>query len=904
MNDNTRQLETVVGALLANEPRPTPERIRSLIENARQLEICQVDDEASEKLARIFEARHEVTMTLGVTLVDQEYEPWLDDARAKIDPYYWERYRRLLAQKNFSGHVISTIDTVTDRTLGYLEDPSKDGPWDRRGMVVGHVQSGKTANYIGLICKAADAGYKLIVVIAGIHNNLRNQTQFRIDEGFVGRDSARLLSNKGDRFIGVGRFDKTRRPSTFTSSIRDFSKNRAEGLGIPLQNLIEPAVFVIKKNPSTLKNLLEWLEKHSARSGGTVDAPMLLIDDEADNASINIAHGKDSVARINGQIRSLLRMFERSCYIGYTATPFANIFIDPETDDQMFGNDLFPRSFIVSLDPPSNYFGPVRVFLDDQETVLRDIHDNEEVLPLKHKIDFNVTALPPSLRNAIRAFVVARAIRLARMHHSPHCSMLVNASRFTRVQAQLRNEIHQAVGAIRSSVRVHGGLPEREAVKDPEIAALQSVWDSEYRETGVAWGEVLAFLHESVAPIKVVEVNSQSSGTLDYIGNEKSGLNVIAVGGFSLSRGLTLEGLMISYFLRNSMMYDTLMQMGRWFGYRPGYDDVCRVWMPEEAVGWYAHIAESIELLRDELRDMEVANATPEEFGLKVRSHPDALIVTARNKMGSGEKVVVNIGLGNNFIETAILRREEDCLDRNRRSARRFAEALESVGCSPSEAELVSGGWLIGQVPAQPIIEFLRVFENHPGSVLTDPRPVIRYIEERMLDELSNWDVLLAGLEKAPATDALSDDSLGLQVHCQRRSAGSRSDQSTIRVTGKQRVASRGIEQVGLLPEQITQVKQEYEETHRSKLQPGNTLNYPDRIYRGVRERPLFILHLLKIIPEDERYVHSEPVVAWSISFPRTKLEEKRVEYVVNTTWLHENCGDDLNEEEIRGEGN
>src|SRR5262249_35101440 len=155
--------------------------------------------------------------------------------------------------------------------------------------------------------------------------------------------------------------------------------------------------------------------------------------------------------------------------------------------------------------------------------------------------------------------------------------------------------------------------------------------------------------------------------------------------GFSLSRGLTLEGLTVSYFLRNSMMYDTLMQMGRWFGYRPGYDDLCRIWMLEEAESWYRHIALSIDELREEMRRMEEANATPEQFGLKVRSHPDTLIVTARNKMGSGEQVVVRVGLANQFIETTALRR--DGQDANRRAAVALAERLAEAGRPTSSSE-------------------------------------------------------------------------------------------------------------------------------------------------------------------------------------------------------------------------
>ena len=187
-------------------------------------------------------------------------------------------------------------------------------------------------------------------------------------------------------------------------------------------------------------------------------------------------------------------------------------------------------------------------------------------------------------------------------------------------------------------------------------------------------------LHEAASPIRVVEVNSQSPGTLDYSGNRQDGLNVIAVGGFSLSRGLTLEGLMVSYFLRNSMMYDTLMQMGRWFGYRPGYQDLCRIWMPDAAQGWYEHVSESIEELRGEFRSMEASNATPEDFGLKVRSHPDTLIVTARNKMGTGAQIVVSIGLAGRLIETHTLRRDAESLEVNRNAARRLSQQLRQSG--------------------------------------------------------------------------------------------------------------------------------------------------------------------------------------------------------------------------------
>ena len=904
MVDPLSNLESMVAAGLANRQGPTGEDIRKLIGDLRQLSIFDgVTEDDAERLAKRFEERVSITQHLGSILIERDHRPWLDAARARIDPYYWNRYRQHLIQEGFPDASITTLDDVTDRVLGLMQAPQRDGPWDRRGMVVGHVQSGKTANYAGLICKAADAEYKLIVVIAGVHNNLRSQTQRRIDEGFVGRDSARLLSRQDDMFVGVGRFDHTRRPVTFTNTIRDFNKTTATGVGIPLQNLTEPAVFVIKKNSSTLKNLLEWLREHSARAGGeSINEPMLLIDDEADNASINIRHGAGEVSRINGQIRQLLHMFDRSCYVGYTATPFANIFIDPDTDDQMRGEDLFPRSFVVSLDPPSNYFGATEVFLEDADQYMRHIEDNDGHLPIRHQKDIVLSSIPPSLTDAVRTFILGRAIRLARGHERQHCSMLVNASRFMNVQRQLRNEIHAQLDGIQRSIRVNGALSPGASLLDPDINALHTVWEREFRDTEFDWAGVQSRLHEAASPIRVVEVNSQSPGTLDYGGNRRDGLNVIAVGGFSLSRGLTLEGLMVSYFLRNSMMYDTLMQMGRWFGYRPDYQDLCRIWMPEAAQGWYEHIAESIEELRGEFRSMEASNATPEEFGLKVRSHPDTLIVTARNKMGAGASIVVRIGLAFRLIETHALRRDDASVANNRNAARKLCQRLGQGGFPIDAAERDDMGFLLRGVPVAPILKFLTEFRNDEGSLLTKGDPVRRYIEERQDDELAEWDVLFPSVGERDGNR--TDNSLGRTIRCQRRTAGEKSNAKTLLVSNRQRVSSRRIERTGLSREQRALAEKEYREDpeRTGRLPRGRPIQYPDWAYRRKRTKPLLMIHLIDIDTVGRGDPPCQPVVAWGISFPATNREERRVEYVVNTTWIRENFSDDVDEDEMRGD--
>ena len=238
---------------------------------------------------------------------------------------------------------------------------------------------------------------------------------------------------------------------------------------------------MIKKNHNTLRNLLDWLRENSARGDDLmIDQPMLIIDDEADNASINTKYAKEDVTKINGQIRDLLNLFHRSCYVGYTATPFANIFVDPDQYDDALKEDLFPKHFIVGLDAPSNYFGPKKIFIDGisegtDPTWLRYITDNEDVLPIKHIKDYNVGELPDSLKEALRVFLIARCIRNLRGQSASHCSMLVNASRFTGIQGQLRNRLHEYLIEILDSLRVNASLGV-DGLRDTQIAALKKSW--------------------------------------------------------------------------------------------------------------------------------------------------------------------------------------------------------------------------------------------------------------------------------------------------------------------------------------------------------------------------------------------------------------------------------------------
>ena len=880
------RLTLMVQSLLANKQSPpTTADIRAEIADVRSLCPGVTNDQA-EALALEFETRYVISIRPAAAL-QETFTPWLDRERSTINPYYWTRYRDLLSDKGFPRQVLAELDNDTDRIVGFLENPKKPGVWDRRGMVIGHVQSGKTANYIGVANKAADVGYRVIIIIAGIQNKLRDQTQRRVDEGFIGFNTAAGIQSAGRTPLGVGRYNLLRQPISFTTATRDFNRAFAESLSIRLQDLREPVVLIIKKNPHTLRNLIDWLQTHNARIGtDTIAEPMLLLDDEADNASINIGQRIDEISTINGLLRRLLTLFERSCYVGYTATPFANIFIDPDDEDHMVGDDLFPRDYIVCLNPPSNYFGPEQVFGGSGTAVVRDVEDHRDVLPMSHSKEHVVTELPGSLLDAVRAFLLARAIRLLRGERIAHNSMLVNASRFVAVQRQLRNEIHDRVRQIESSCRINARRPVDTALRDPELAALHRVFQEHYEGTAdQGWEAVQRQMYESVSPVRVMEINGLSADALNYDDYRDVGLNVIAVGGMSLSRGLTLEGLTVSYVLRRSLMYDTLFQMGRWFGYRDGYPDLCRVWMPQEAQGWYQHIAESNDELREELVRMQRIDATPRDFGLKVRNHPGALMVTARNKMGSSRVHRVRIGLGSQFVETTILHRQSRFLDMNRQAARGLVDQMSEMDLVRAHGMKEGGGYLVRNVPVRLVDRFLAAFRNHPGSFMTEPEPVRRYIADRP-EELGRWDVLFAGITRE-TQKSLVTDLLGFRLVCQQRGDGRPEDESMVMVTKKQRVASRGVERVGL-----TRAQREVAEEKYSRTNP-DTKNFPDRIYRAERTIPLLIVHLLAIGEKDDDLSNESPFVAWSLSLPKTDRPEQTVEYVVNSTWVQEQYGDE-----------
>jgi len=839
---------------------------------------------------------------------------------------------------------IDALDEITDRTLGLLEDPQRSGLWDRRGLVVGHVQSGKTANYNGLICKAADAGYKVIVVLAGIHNNLRSQTQMRLDEGFLGYESMppREAQRRGLRPIGVGPLDPELRTDTITnrSERGDFSRAVARNFSINPGG--RPLLFVVKKNARVLQNLLDWVEWASngrdPDTGRRVvrDVPLLVIDDEADHASVDTNEqafdengqpdpNHDPTA-INRCVRRLLRFFEKTAYVGYTATPFANIFIHERARTAESGDDLFPRSFIINLPAPSNYAGPVRIFglsgnpengSDDEAALplVRQVTDHADSLepgersgwmPPRHRnghrpLYDGLPEIPPSLRLAIYSFLLTCAARQARGQVRVHNSMLVHITRFTSVQQAVYNQVREDLSSIRRRVRRGDGGSSR-----PLLSELRRLWEEDFIPTTdafddpdyppVSWESIEPLLGQVASSIQVRQINGSARDILDYGLNKETGLSVIAIGGDKLSRGLTLEGLTVSYFLRASRMYDTLMQMGRWFGYRPGYLDLCRLYTTPELNQWFEHITEANEELRQEFDHMAAVGGTPRDYGLKVKSHP-ALMITSRVKLRTG--IELQLSFAGSISETVVFHRDRENLERNFRTAEVLLRRLGAPAETTPERERPGGRshrWtgtsVWNGVSAAEILSFLNQFVTHPTNQKVDARLLSDYIERQTgIGELQSWTVALISGEGENARIGELDTRL-VSRSPNERSLSIEEQRAEGRYIIRRLLSPRD-EAIDLdLDRYQTALMQTVQDAARTGRREIPTTPSGPKI-RAQRDPGTGLLLLYPLSPSTAQIEEDLPVIGFGISFPSSE-RARTVAYRVNNIYWSQEYGGEL----------
>ena len=832
---------------------------------AKALGLTQyITDDDCERMISEFETIFNVKMQIGVTIQGDEQRNrdttwWRDRVKLELQKdggdYYTARFKEFVSKK-MPPSVMQTLDDDTDFVMNNIGNPSEN-KFGIFGMVVGHVQSGKTLNYSALICKAADAGYKFIVVIAGDKNNLRNQTQIRINEYFIGKDA--------NNPIGVGLNEKrdiSKNPISLTTQDSDFDKKVADtnSQGVNFDNIKSPIVLVIKKNSYTLKNVVKWLKNQYKNA---ITHPMLVIDDEADYASIN-TKTEDDPTKINALIRQLLGLFEKSSYVAYTATPFANIFINDDSAMQdELSKDLFPQDFIHALDAPSNYFGAQKIFLDKRENFVVEIDDFEDKIPFRHTKEFVIDELSLSLYEAVRVFCLNCAIRHLR-GQAGHNSMLVHISRFTAVHHQIYLKINEYLEKIKADFRAYGKLENATAQSEIIREFYETFADKFEFEREFSVSDVILRLADIIHTITTKEEHSQSKLRIEY--RKDYATNVIAVGGMALSRGFTLDGLSVSYFIKNTIFYDTLMQMGRWFGYRDGYEDLCKIYMPSIVSDNFAQIIEATNELMARFKDMANENKTPKDFGLRVKCYPDSLLqVTARNKMRNTQK-------RNFVINFCGLLRETFWIHKNAEIRNKNLETLKAlVNKHTPKFNKKGAGFLARNVEKSEISAFLNDFKVvEKYSPLMPIEPIKSYVKEKE----TAWDILLCSGNGE--TFAFNE-----QIEIKARLRALREEDDRFELINR-KVSSGNAEKDAISGDIKGEMKTE---EIRKRL-----------------NNPLLMLHIIEVKNKLPTLKDDERIAAFGVCFPRSQdYESQSIDYVLNPVEIKQ-IQEYLEEEEIIGD--
>jgi hypothetical protein len=636
----------------------------------------------------------------------------------------WNRHEEFLrCQPKWKSHQVDSVAEESLRIIG-KSTPIGRTEFQCRGLVVGYVQSGKTANFTAVAARAADVGYRLIIVLSGIHDSLRNQTQRRLN---------RELVDLGGSW------------TTLTSDTEDFQippvSNGFAGAGTVL--------VVAKKLVPILRRLNQWVCDLEGQLG---DIPVLMIDDEADQASINTkGNRKDpsldenvepdysDPSLTNALIRDTLQRIPRATYIAYTATPFANILIDPNAVDITVGADLFPKDFVIQLPRPDGYTGTEELFgvASKGRDVMRPVADSDvRVLKSKPRKKHSPLvvepeqSMPQSLCDAILVFAVAGAIRILRNQVGRPHTMLVHVSQRQVDQIRIGGAIRQQIKGWRDHERVVPG-------------SLRAMLGSALNDLGnvemPASRDVV--INEAVVNLSRIEVgvlNSATGEELEY--EEKPERQLIVVGGNRLSRGLTLEGLTVAYFLRTTSMADSLLQMARWYGFRTGYEDLIRIWTTEGIAQWFVELALVEESLRDAITAMDKAGRRPDEMAIRMRSHSD-LLLTSKRKSKMLETSTRSWS-GENPQTILFPLRNASVLDHN------FALTAALLTAYPPTHDAY-GGCLSHDIPAPVICDYLRSFVFHEDTLAFRGDLVADWISERStVGELTTWTIFVASPER------------------------------------------------------------------------------------------------------------------------------------------------------------
>jgi hypothetical protein len=656
--------------------------------------------------------------------------------------YYWPTLRRYLLSK-WSEARVRSLDNDTDRILQRFNHPNNE-KFDVRGLVIGYIQSGKTANYTALIAKAVDCGYRLIIVLSGIDNGLRRQTQIRLEKELLG------LSEISSDSVQLPPPGKQWHKFTTTDFEGDFNPGNENAAVLQGH---EPILLVIKKNGTVLRRLLNWLKDAPENLKQTI--PTLIIDDECDLASIDTrgsyqtendqpSPDSDEPSIINGLIRSLLNCFQKKVYAAYTATPFANILIPYDAYNPQKLDDLYPKNFIIDLPKPPGYFGADELFGESELTsgeqglnCIREINEKDLQMLENNEI-------PICLENAILSFVLAGATRAQRGESKKPATMLIHLSHLTALQKQIKDAVEQKVSTFKDELRY--------SPSQGIITRLHSLWESDFRpvtkasynEKDIDFDEIKPYIGPFFEAIKIKTVNSFTGEVLDYEANPE--LKAIAIGGNKLSRGLTLEGLLVSFFTRSTNMYDTLMQMGRWFGFREGYADLTRIWTTIELSEWFSDLANVEKTLREDIKIYEDLDYLPSEVGMRILCHP-VMQVTSATKRRHAKIINITQSYSGQIVQTfkfpfnkpEVLSAQAD---------ENYSTVLTFLSDLGKPTEWDKNGPIWTEIPVNKVLQFLTKFKQDDLAENTSiSLPLINsYIEHQTsVGELIKWTIAVRG---------------------------------------------------------------------------------------------------------------------------------------------------------------
>ena len=660
----------------------------------------------------------------------------------------WYRYKKTLESKHWTKELIDQMDHSTNTIVGMMAPPGVP-KFDYKGLAVGRVQSGKTGNFIGVLAKAADAGYKMIIVLGGTTNTLRYQTQDRIQKDLITLGDpgwnwlTRAKVEEGSLKILPGDFGQ------FTPTAGEPAVSSSETVMAG-----QKSIGVVKKNAKVLRDLKSWIKATTPHAKS--QCPVLIIDDECDQASVNSADPDSNPTTINRLIREIIGLLPKVTYIGYTATPFANVFIDPEVE-----GDLYPKDFIVSLPKSEFYFGPERIFGRDPLTgettgrpganILREI-SNEDVKHVRppsgraaaQAFSFEV---PPTLHKAIVYFILNSAARLWREKNvlnetgkGEFKSMLINTSQLKRTHSMTVEKVQPLVAQMKRDYASGKSDEGWAQLWEEESEKLNSA-EVGCRHPKVSYEQLKQHLKETLDRIEVIKSNSSGeevSNLNEVYHSNNRGKIVIVIGGNTLARGITLEGLTVSYFVREASAFDTLLQMGRWFGYRKDYEDMPRVWMTAQMMKDFFDLA-TIEFEFFKILEPYVLGLSPREVGPKIRQHPDYL-PTAKSKMRKA--IECNISYTGHLIETTYYPREEaNWLKANLEAGRQL---VASLGGASAFADNGRSSFVKTGVSLENVIGFLKQYKVNERNKRFSQSNVISYLETALKEKHHlNWNVVL-----------------------------------------------------------------------------------------------------------------------------------------------------------------